>query len=333
VELELVEARYQRAVFEGAEEVLISDFELRYGARWRELYEASEGAGEEDAKRAEGAAEGLEALVKRRIDDFGLAAAYAKYARELAVEEELRLGLELLGVGPLERLLAWGLAMHFRDDVVAAPPYLARLLIELAERAPPASIDVAAELEALDRPLLALLEASLAEDVDWGSYELVHGPPPQRRIKLGKLAVYDPGVGLVVNPLTAPDAVLAELLSLKERLARAAYARLGLHGEYEFDERARCGTAYLSVDGTAEGSAEIYICPWFAPPRGLMRRGRTNKAFVVLGPEPAGFARQRYLFVFLTEEGARVVYPDKTKPIDEHIVDLLYRSGLGVEET
>lgn len=326
-----MEARYQRAAFRGSEEVLMEDFELRYGSRWRELYEAAAGAGEEDVERAEKAAEELAELVAARIDDEGLAAAYAKYARDLTVEPQLEMGLELLGAGPVESLLRWGLAMHFEDDVVAAPAYLARLIARYMAKGLGVELDVAGELEAQlhDRGLLALLEAELAGDADWGVYELVYGRAPASRVRAGRLAVYDPEHGVVVNPATSSEEVLSALLRLKERLAKSMYARLGLHGEYEFDERARCGVAYLSLDGTAEGSAEVYLCPWAAPPR---MRG-INRVFAVWGDAPAGFRRQRSdMYVFVVEDKAVAVYPERRRPVHEHIVDLLYRSGFEVVE-
>jgi hypothetical protein len=90
---EILEARFQRAVFQGSEEVLEADFEARYGSRWRELLEASEGAGESDVEAAEARSEELAALVSSRVDDGRVAALYAKYARSLAVEGQLRVGL------------------------------------------------------------------------------------------------------------------------------------------------------------------------------------------------------------------------------------------------
>lgn len=330
---EVLEARFQRAVFKGSEDVLVADFEARYGSRWVQLMEASEGAGEEDVKRAEASSGELAALVSSRIDDERLAALYARYARSLTVEGQLVLGLELLGLtDAYEKLIRWGLAMHFSDDVVASPPYLAGLLSRYM--AVPASVElnVAEELRSLDDPrLLALVEGEAAGDADWGLYEEVYGPRPSSRLKIGSLAIFDPELGLVVNPATYPDLVLEELLALKEMRARRMASALGLHGEYEFDSRSRCGLAYLSIDGTADGSAEIYVCPWLAVPASVSRR-RFNKVFVVWGPPPQQLKRRRDMFVFLYEEGAKVFYPDKQKPVHEHLVDLLYRSGLAVVE-
>ncbi|MEL9989917.1 MAG: hypothetical protein QXP98_03860 [Thermoproteus sp.] len=328
---EILEARYQRASFNGSQEVLRGDFEARYGPRWAELLEAAEGAGEEDIRKAQANAGELAALVASRIDDERVASLYAKYAKDLTVEGQLKAGLELLEVPEaFEKIIRWGLAMHFTDDVVAAPPYLAGLLAGLKPVEVP--LDVHKELEALDGPLLALIEGEIAGDADWALYEEVYGPKPSARIRVGRLAVYDPELGLVVNPATYPDQVLEALLELKERRARRMASALGLHGEYEFDERSRCGLAYLSYDGTAEGSAEVYICPWLAVPVSVARRGRVNKVFVVWGQPPRGLARRRDMFVFLYEEGARVYYPERAKTIHEHLVDLLYRSGIAVEE-
>lgn len=332
---EVLEARFQKAVFQGSEDVLTADFEARYGPRWVQLMEAAEGAGEEDVEKAEANAAQLAALVSSRIDDERTAVLYAKYARDLAVEGQLRLGLELLGLpDALEELIRWGLVMHFSDDVVAAPSYLAGLLNRYMASPLAVAIDVAEELRSLDDPrLLALMEGEIAGDADWGLYEEIYGPRPPSRLRIGSLAAYDPELGLVVNPATYPDEVLEELLSIKEMRARRMASTLGLHGEYEFDERSRCGLAYLSLDGTADGSAEVYICPWLAVPASVSRGGRLNKVFVVWGPPPQSGLRKRYdMFIFLYEEGARVYYPDRQRPVHEHLVDLLYRSGLAVVE-
>ncbi|AEA12616.1 hypothetical protein TUZN_1136 [Thermoproteus uzoniensis 768-20] len=331
---EILEARFQRAVFQGSEEVLEADFEARYGPRWRALLEAAEGAGEDDVKAAEARAGELAALVSSRVDDERTAALYAKYARSLAVEGQLRIGLDLLGLPEaLERLIRWGLAMHFSDDVVAAPPYLAGLLSRYMASGPAVEVDVVGELSALGESSLALIEGEVAGDADWELYEEVYGPKPRSRLVMGRLAAYDPEHGLVVNPATYPDQVLEALLSLKERRARRVASALGLHGEYEFDERSRCGLAYLSMDGTAEGSAEVYVCPWIAVPISVSRGGRVNKVFVIWGSPPSsGLRRRRDMFVFLYEEGAKVFYPERQRPVHEHLVDLLYRSGLAVAE-
>ncbi len=330
---EILEARFQRAVFQGSEEVLEADFEARYGSRWRELLEASEGAGESDVEAAEARSEELAALVSSRVDDGRVAALYAKYARSLAVEGQLRVGLDLLGVpDALGRLIGWGLAMHFSDDVVAAPPYLAGLLNGYMASGPSVEVDVAEELAALGEGLLALIEGEVAGDADWELYEEVYGPRPKAAVRMGRLAAYDPELGLVVNPATYPDQVLEVLLSLKERRARRMASSLGLHGEYEFDERSRCGLAYLSVDGTADGSAEVYVCPWIAAPRWVLREGWVNKIFVIWGRPEAPVKRRRDMVVFLHEDGAEVFHPERQRAVHEHFVDLLYRSGLAVNE-
>ncbi|CCC82094.1 hypothetical protein [Thermoproteus tenax] len=332
---ELLEARYQRALFQGSEEVLRRDFELRYGSKWRDLMEASEGANERDVEEAERRAPELSALVSSRINDEKLATLYAKYGRDLSLEAQLRLGLDLLGVpGALEELLRWGLAIHYSDDVVASPSYLAGLLARLMANEYSVYLDLNAEVGSIDDPkLLALLEGEAAGDADWGLYELVYGQRPQTTLRIGRLAYYDPHVGLVVNPVTYPDEVLESLLSLKERRARKMASLLGLHGEYEFDRRARCGVAYLSYDGTAGGSAEVYICPWLAPPISLTRARGVNKVYVVWGPPPAEGLRTRHdMFIFLYEDGATVFHPYRGAPVHEHIVDLLYRSGIEVTE-
>jgi len=110
VDPKLLEARYQRAVFRGGEETIRRDFQLRYGEAWEELWKASSGAGEEDVERAEKSSALLADLVKSRIDDVGTATLYAAYGRNLALERELELGMELLGCpGAVEKLLRWGL--------------------------------------------------------------------------------------------------------------------------------------------------------------------------------------------------------------------------------
>ena len=156
-------------MFRGSEETLHRDFQLRYGDMWETLWRASSDASEEDVETAERNADLLVELVRGRIDEEEVAALYAAYGRNLSLEKELELGMELLGrPGGVEKLLRWGLVMHFDDEVAAAPPYLAKLLIELAGRAHFEKPNLREELEAYshDGATMAYLEALLTEELD-----------------------------------------------------------------------------------------------------------------------------------------------------------------------
>ncbi|MEM0464751.1 hypothetical protein [Pyrobaculum sp.] len=333
MDLHLIEARYQRAVFKGRSEVAMRDFMLRYGERWEEMWEASSGASEEDVKAAEDKAGELRELVASRIDDVETAALYAAYGRSLSVERELELGMELLGRhSALEKLIRWGLVMHFSDEVVAAPPYLAGLLLELMRNSPRLDVDLW-QLEAFahDPPSLALLEGLLSGEFDEELHRIFYGEVP-RELRIGKIAVYTPDVGIVVNPVYSPEEVLEVLVELKRRRAYALSKALALHGEYEFSSEARCGLHYLSLDGSAEKSGVVAICPWLSYSRKLWRKLR-NVVLVVEGQRPPGLTSFKIGVVFIKGGEAEVVKPQLPSKLLEYIVDILYSAGFFVSES
>jgi hypothetical protein len=327
----VIEARYQRAVFRGSEATLQRDFMLRYGASWRELWKASDGASEADLKAAEERSGDLVRLVESRIDDEQVAALYAAYGRNLAVEGELELGMELLGCrSAVERLVRWGLAIHYSDDVVAAPPYLARLLLEISQRARAVNVDVWSELKSCsDGGTLAFLEGMLARDFNESLHEAFYGRAPVE-VRVGSLAVYRSGVGLVVNPARSAGEILNALLQLKQRRAGALARALSLHGEYEFSRDYRCGMNYLSVDGSAEGSGVIAICPWLSYSRKLWRL--RNLVIVVKGRRPREPPRLKCGVVFIEGGEAEIVRPSAPSKLFDHVLDLLYSAGFSVAE-
>lgn len=327
---QVLEARYHRAVFRGSEETLARDFMLRYGASWRDMWKASEGASEADVEAAEKNADLLAKLVESRIDDVETAAIYAAYGRNLSLEKELELGLELLGrPGSLERLLRWGLVIHFDDEVAAAPPYLAKLLIALASRAPHAGLNLVEEMEVGDGAAMAFLEGLLTGEFDEELHRLFYGDPPAE-LRVGRLAMYRSGVGLVVNPAASQDELLEALLQIKERRAETLARALSLHGEYEFSREHRCGLQYLSVDGTAEKSGVVAVCPWLSYSRRLWRMH--NLVVVVEGRRPAEPPRVRTGVVFVKGGEAEVVKPTPPPKFLEYVVDVLYSVGFSVSE-
>lgn len=333
VDPKLLEARYQRAVFRGGEETIRGDFQLRYGEAWEELWRASYDAGEEDVETAEKSSALLVDLVKSRIDDVGTAALYAAYGRNLALERELELGMELLGrPGALEKLLRWGLVMHFDDDVATAPPYLAKLLIELGEAASFCRPNPREELEAYSRDgaTMAYLEALLTEELDAELHSAFYGDPP-RELRIGRVAIYQQDVGLVVSPVYSADEVLDAMLQVKERRADALAKALSLHGEYEFSAEHRCGLHYLSVDGSAEKSGVVAVCPWLSYSRKLWRRMH-NTVLVVEGQRPPNFPRFRFGVVFIKGGEAEAVRPVSSSKLFDYIVDVLYSVGFSVSE-
>jgi len=333
VDPKLLEARYQRAMFRGGMETLRRDFQLRYGEAWEELWKASADAGEEDVEAAEGSSNLLVDLVKSRLDDVDTAALYAAYGRNLALERELELGMELLGrPGAVEKLLRWGLVMHFDDDVATAPPYLAKLLIELEQRARFGGPNLREELEAYSRDgaTMAYLEALLTEEFDEELHRTFYGEPP-KELKVGRIATYRADVGLVVTPVYSVDEVLDVLLQVKGRRADALAKALSLHGEYEFSAEHRCGLHYLSVDGSAEKSGVVTICPWLSYSRKLWRRAH-NMVLVVEGQKPPHISRFRFGVVFVRGGEAEVVRPVAHSKLFDYIVDVLYSVGFSVSE-
>lgn len=328
----LIEARYQRAVFRGAEETILRDFQLRYGEMWRSMWDASANVSEEDVQTAEKNADVLIELVKSRIDDIDTAALYAAFGRNLSLEKELELGLELLErPGGLEKLLQWGLIMHYDDEVVAAPPYLAKLLIYLTQRTPSLQYDIREELEPYsnDGATMAFLEGLLVGDFNIELHREFYGEPP-RRIKIGRAAIYRSDVGLVVNPAYSSDEVLNAILQIKERRAEALARALSLHGEYEFSKEYRCGLQYLSIDGTAEKSGVIAICPWLSYRRKLWKIH--NLILVVEGKRPTPQPQTRIGIIFIKGGEAEVVKPPVKSKLFEYIVDTLYSTGFSVLE-
>ncbi|MEZ0319590.1 MAG: hypothetical protein ABWK05_06335 [Pyrobaculum sp.] len=332
MDLVLLEARYQRAVFNGGVDTIVRDFRLRYGDRWSYYWEASADASEGDVKAAEKAADALVGLVESRVDDVRVAALYAAYGRSLSLEGELGVALELLGAGEaLEKLLRWGLVMHFSDDVVASPPYLVRLLIKLGQLAEAPGVDLWEELRrfAHDGASMAFLEGLLAGEFDAGLHAEVYGEVP-KSLRLGVLASYVEEVGLVVNPVFSADEVLGALLEWKKRRADAMAKALALHGEYEFSQERRCGLQYLSVDGTAEKSGVVALCPWLSYSKRLWRI--PNLVVVVEGGPPPRPARRRHGLIFMKGGEAYVAPPDRSSKLFEYVVDLLYSQGFSVSE-
>jgi hypothetical protein len=333
VDPQLIEARYQRAVFRGGEETLRRDFQLRYGDKWETLWRASGDASEEDVETAERYGDLLVELVRGRIDEEEVAALYVAYGRNLSLEKELELGMELLGhPGGVEKLLRWGLVMHFDDEVAAAPPYLAKLLIELAGRARPERPNLREELEAYshDGATMAYLEALLTEELDVEMHRVFYGDLP-RELRVGRIAVYREDVGLVVTPLYSIDEVLEALLQVKERRAHALAKALSLHGEYEFSTKRRCGLHYLSVDGSMEKSGVVAICPWLSYSRKLWRRLH-NMVLIVEGQRPPQMPRLKFGVVFIRGGEAEVVRPATPSKLFDYIVDVLYSVGFAVSE-
>jgi len=332
--VEELEARYQRAVFNGREDVLAEDFKLRYGDKWAYYLEISRNAGEDDIKRAEERADELAKLVENRIDDVELASAYAKYCRDLPSELQLELGLDLLGYpNRLREVLKWGLALHYADDVIGSPPYLAKLLIRLMDLADRPRRSALEEVEDIiyDRALLALIEGHLAGDFDVDIYVEIYGQIPQRRIRAGNLAYFDPRIGIVVNPAYAVEEVMDALMQAKSNVAMHMAKTLGLHGEYEFDRNIRCGVLYLS-DGSKEGSGMVLFCPWFSPPRYLNKFKKINKIFIIWGKKPINFKPKNDAYIFMTEDEIQAIRPIKQNKLYNYIIDLLYRYNFYLEE-
>jgi hypothetical protein len=333
VDILLVEARYQRAVFSGDEDVVVRDFQLRYGDRWRELWEASSGAAEEDVKAAEDHAAELVELVLSRIDDLDTASLYAKYGRNFSVEQELRLGMELLGrPQAVEALLRWGLVMHFSNEVVSTPPYLTKLILELMQRGGAQVADLWSELEAHSRDpaLMALFEGLLTGELDEDLHRTFYGPAPSE-LRIGRAAVYKADVGLVINPAYSPEEVLDVLLQLKKRRADALARALSLHGEYEFSSEYRCGTHYISLDGSAEKSGLVVLCPWLSYSRRLWKKAR-NIVLVVEGQRPPEMRPLRHGVIFVKGGEAEVVKPQTPSKLFDYIIDVLYSAGFYVLE-
>ncbi|MEM1597379.1 MAG: hypothetical protein QXP31_02860 [Pyrobaculum sp.] len=328
----LLEARYQRAVFSGSVDVIVRDFRLRYGDGWSSYWEASSDASEEDVRAAEEAADLLVGLVEGRIDDVRAAALYAAYGRSLSVEGELGVALDLLGAGgALESLLRWGLVMHFSDDVVASPPYLAKLLIRLSQRAEAPGVDLWEELRGFvhDGGSMAFLEGALTGEFDPGLHAEFYGEVP-KSLRLGRVASYVEEVGLVVNPVFSAEEVLGALLEWKRRRADALAKALALHGEYEFSQERRCGLQYLSVDGTAEKSGVVALCPWLSYSKRLWRI--PNLVVVVEGGPPPRLERRRRGVIFVRGGEAYVAPPDRASKLFDYVVDLLYSQGFSVSE-
>ncbi|WP_226976139.1 hypothetical protein [Pyrobaculum aerophilum] len=333
VDLVLIEARYQRAVFQGSEEVLKRDFQLRYGDKWQSIWEASDNASEEDIKKAEELAEGLAELVSARIDDLETAALYAKYGRNLTLEPQVKLGMELLGKAEaLEKMLRWGLVMHFSDEVISAPPYLAKLLLKLIQHDVKLDVDLWEELERYSRDYssMAFLEGLLTGDFDEELHKALYGAPASQ-LKIGRATVYTSDVGLVVNPAYSPEELLGVLLQIKKRRADMLARALSLHGEYEFSEEYRCGSQYISLDGSAEKSGVIAICPWLSYSRRLWRRAR-NLILIVEGSRPPQLRQFKYGVIFIRGGEAEVIKPYTPSKIFEYIIDVLYGAGFYVLE-
>lgn len=331
MEAEVLEARYQRAVFKGGIEVLQKDFELRYGDRWRELWGASEGATEDAVNEADRHAEELAALVESRIDDVTTAALYAAYGRSFSLEKELAAGMRLLErPEALEKLLKWGLVIHFTDEVVAAPPYLAKLLIKLMEKTPRVALDVWEELSPRDGPTLAYLEGLLTGEFDSDLHQTIYGHVPTG-VEIGRVAAYLPEVGLVVNPLLSPEEMLAALLELKKRRADALAKSLSLHGEYEFSQDYRCGLHYLSIDGSLDKSGVVVLCPWMSYSRRLWKKAY-NLVLVVEGQRPTRMTQGRFAVIYIRGGEAEVARPPHPSKLLEYIVDILYSVGFLVWE-
>ncbi len=323
---EIVEAKYQRAVFKGSEDTLRRDFILRYGERWSHIWNSATEASEEDV---DGFVESLIEMVVSRIDDVETAALYAAYGRSLSLERELEIGMALLGKSnSLEKLLKWGLAMHFSDEVVAAPPYLAKLLMKLAEKAPKLEVDVLGELSSADGPTLAQLEGLLAGDFDAELHKAIYSQLPTS-FQLGQLAVYTPEVGLVVNPLFSREELLTSLLELKKRRADLLAKALSLHGEYEFSADYRCGVQYLSIDGSLENSGVVAICPWMSYARRLGRLH--NLVLIVEGRRPPNVAGGRGV-IYVEGGEVEVVKPPNPSKLFNYLIDILYSVGFVVLE-
>ena len=326
----VLEAAYQLTNFTGSREVLARDFELRYGdeaprvmAAAEELARDAEGVKREVSERRRE----LEALVESRIGDRGLASLYAAYGWRVTGEGELEVAMELLGApGSLSRLIAWGLAMHYTDDVVASPPYLAGLLMRLAREAR-YELDLGAELaSALEEPWrLALLEAHLTGRADWALIREIYEAGPETGFAVGRVAAYRPGTGLVVNPAASPDEVLDALAALKDSEARRIFRWLGIPGEYEFRRRAMAGVVYISP---GEGSASaILIYPW------VSRIPRGSGRIVLIRAAPRRIdAHMDDMLIFLWGSALYVRPPRKMSDAQEYVLDLLYRDHMVYEE-
>ncbi|MEM1902251.1 MAG: hypothetical protein QXW44_01050 [Pyrobaculum sp.] len=330
----LIEARYQRALFKGSLDTLLRDFKLRYGERWEEFYKKSEDAYEKDIVEVERVGEDLIKLVEERIDDVDTAALYSAYGRNLSIEKELEIAMELLGrPGALEKLLKWGLVMHFTDDVVTAPPYLAKLLLKLTEKAKPPSVELWEELYTIsnDGAAMALLEGLLTGDLDIQLHQVFYNEVPKNYV-FGKLAVYREEVGLVVNPVLSAEELLEAVLQIKERRADTLAKALSLHGEYEFNKEIRCGVHYLTIDGTFEKSGVVAICPWLTYSKSLWRR-RQNYVVVLEGKRPRIPMSVKVGVIFIKGGEAEVVKPSTPSKIFDYLVDLLYSVGFLVTES
>jgi len=327
VDPRLVEAAYQRTRFTGSLDTLLSDFRLRYGDDAERVLREVEGVSQEEAdKWVEEARGELEALVESRIGDRRVAALYAAHAWRVTDEAELGVALELLGIpSTLNLLISWGLAMHFSDDVIASPPYLARLIMRLGSETS-YELDVEAELEAqLDRPeALAALEAHLARG-SWSLIEAIYEVGRDWEFAVGRLAAYRRGVGLVVNPATSSEELLEALAAVKDREARRLVKWLGIPGEYEFRRKAMVGVLYVSPSEAAAGAVLVY--PWLAwVPRG------SGRVIVVRAPPRRVDLATDDMLIFVWGGALYVQYPRETSEVQDYVLDLLYRDHTIYEE-
>ncbi len=358
MDLDLLEAKYQAAMYRGTDVgKLVEDFRLRYGDRADHMYGSVSYilALDQEAKRRE-AAEAmsrgpeLAGHVRRRASNrMGIVALYGKYVSQFVDEGEVKAAFTLLDAPDgLRQLLSMGVLMHMDESTVFVPEYLFGLIVEAQGLEVPVPRvnprEVLSSLAASDVGQLAVLEADVfGEEVDPDLFQYLYGEEysaVRRSFRVWGFASYFEELGrILVTPAISLEEVVDSMMEVKDYRARRMNRLLGLHGEYEFDRRTRCGKLYISVDSTRSGIGIALICPWLVPSRRLVGAyGRYPRVFVLWGYAAPHVkdAYERYFdgntgLIFLSEgSNVQVIMPSTR--FHSHIVDLLYRYGLNVNE-
>ncbi len=358
MDLDMLEARYQAATYRGTDVApLLEDFRLRYGDRADHIYGYVKpilGLDPEAKRReaAEVASRGPELVrhVRRRAyNRMNVVALYSKYISQFVDENEVRAAFALLGApSGLHELLSMGVLMHMDEATVFVPEYLFGLIVEAQNVEVPVPRvnprEVLSGLAGADMGHLAVLEADMfGDEVDEELFRYLYGEDyraVRRSFRVEGFASYFEGLGKIfVTPAIPWEEVVGSMIEVKDHRARRMNRLLGLHGEYEFDRRTRCGKLYISVDSTRSGIGVALLCPWLVPNRRLVGAyGKYPRIFVLWGyaTPSARDAYDRYFdenagLIFLSEGSSVQVIMPNTR-FHGHIVDLLYRYGLNVNE-
>ncbi len=358
MDLDLLEARYQAATYRGIDVgPLLLDFRLRYGDRADHIYSQVQpilGSDPEARRReaAEAASRGteLDAHVRRRASNrMHVVALYSRYISQFVDESEVRAAFGLLGVpSGLDELLSMGVLMHMDETTLFVPEYLFRLIVEAQSvevsvpRVNPR--EVLSSLAGADMGHLAVLEADVfGDEVDEELFKYLYGEDyrtVRRSFRVEGFASYFEELGRIfVTPAIPWEEVVGSMMEVKDYRARRMNRLLGLHGEYEFDRRTRCGKLYISVDSTRSGIGVALLCPWLVPNRRLVGAYGKYPRVLVLWGYATPLAREAYGryfdentgLMFLSEGSSVQVIMPNTR-FHGHIVDLLYRYGLNVNE-